>query len=190
MVFGKNFDGNGGNVLRQRHLTNTVGLSKHCSVDPTLFRFKNAALNKPALQISTYSSGTASKAVDGNKNPRFVDGSCMHTWWKEGLPLYQWWMVDLEREYRIDSVNITNRLHAAKRQRDFDIFVSLNGTFVDDDHMTDDSLCIHVSGGMGGGETRTFTCRTPVFGQFVQVYMETFDKRNMNICEVTVEGNR
>ncbi|XP_021368021.1 flocculation protein FLO11-like [Mizuhopecten yessoensis] len=165
-----------------------TGYSKTCAVDPSSERVENAALNKPATQISTYFKGVASHAVDGDKNPLFWNGSCSHTRWKEGLPLYQWWMVDLEREYRIDSVNITNRLKSAKRLRDFDIFVSLNSTFEVDDHMTDERLCIHVSGGMGGGETRTFTCQTPIFGQFIQIYMETLDKRNMNICEVTVEG--
>ncbi|XP_021373180.1 fucolectin-7-like, partial [Mizuhopecten yessoensis] len=165
------------------------GYSKTCSVDPTSDLVENAALNKTASQISDYNRrSVASNAVDGDKNPEFSDGSCMHTD-SDDPRLFRWWMVDLEREYKIDSINITNRvgIRAAKKLHDFDIFVSLNSTFEDDDHMTDDSLCIQVSGGMGGGETRTFTCQTPAFGQFVQIYMKTLDKRNMHICEVTVQ---
>ena len=68
----------------------------------------NLALNKNVHQSSNYQSiyrPTASKAVDGNRDPNFSNGSCSHTWWE-----YEpFWVVDLGQVYRISHVVITNR---------------------------------------------------------------------------------
>ena len=66
---------------------------------------KNVALNKPAYQISTDYGGTASRAVDGRREPDYSKLSCTHTR-KEMSP---WWMVDLEKNYNIRYVTVTNR---------------------------------------------------------------------------------
>ncbi len=66
----------------------------------------NIALGKPAFQKTTSFSGEASRAVDGNTNPDFYADSCTHTSNSDPSP---WWCVDLEEDYFIHSVRITNR---------------------------------------------------------------------------------
>lgn len=69
----------------------------------------NLALNKPATQSSTASSGSiiahAGLAVDGNTNGNFFNGSVSHT-----QPDNQaWWQVDLTAIGLIEEVHIYNR---------------------------------------------------------------------------------
>ena len=66
---------------------------------------ENLALNKPALQSSVYKLGFAKKAVDGNMDTNYLHHSCSHTLRQRGA----WWVVDLQSEYVIDEVVITNR---------------------------------------------------------------------------------
>ena len=72
----------------------------------------NLALNKPAWQSSTdpYSDyygfePVAGFAVDGDRSSMYYTGSCTHTN-DEPNP---WWTVDLEGEYVVREVVITNR---------------------------------------------------------------------------------
>jgi hypothetical protein len=65
----------------------------------------NVALGKPATQSTTDFGGDASRAVDGNIDGGFFNGSVTHT---VGA-LNQWWMVDLGAEHLIDSVIVYNR---------------------------------------------------------------------------------
>ena len=70
----------------------------------------SVALNKPAFQSSLWPDRSrnpiASKAVDGNSESNFFHSSCSHTDITEDKP---WWAVDLEAEYLVTSVTITNR---------------------------------------------------------------------------------
>ena len=70
------------------------------------------SLKKPAYQSSTYfnhptTNSLASKAVEGNRNPIFEQGSCSHTAINgfHGL----WWRVDLLRNYHITRVDVSPR---------------------------------------------------------------------------------
>ena len=47
----------------------------------------------------------AHKAVDGNANPDYFHGSCTQT----RKDLRPWWVVDLEQEFVVTEVTITNR---------------------------------------------------------------------------------
>ena len=74
----------------------------------------NLALNKDVYQSSTYEiipRPTASKVVDGNRDPDFSHGSCSHTR-SEYEPL---WVVDLGQVYRISHVVIINRGHCTHK---------------------------------------------------------------------------
>ena len=62
-------------------------------------------MGKTANQTSTAHEGFASRAVDGNSEPRFGLESCTHTY-NEVNP---WWAVDLEESVTIARVEITNR---------------------------------------------------------------------------------
>ena len=81
---------------------------------PTMLLFSglptptNLALNKDVYQSSTYPNIyrlTASKVVDGNRDPDLSHGSCSHTR-SEYEPF---WIVDLGQVYRISHVVIINR---------------------------------------------------------------------------------
>ena len=69
----------------------------------------NIAFGKPAIQKTMAWDGVASRAVDGNTNANYNKGkSCTHT---EAIfsPHSTWWAVDLEQQYLVESVRITNR---------------------------------------------------------------------------------
>ena len=66
----------------------------------------NLTLNKPVWQISDFDGGIANRAVDGNLNANFADGSCTHT---KDRHLKPWLTVDLEQRYLIQKVTIVNR---------------------------------------------------------------------------------
>lgn len=66
---------------------------------------ENVALRGKAVQSSQYGRGYAERAIDGNRNGAYFDGSCSHT---DG-ETNPWWRVDLLNVYRVSSVVITNR---------------------------------------------------------------------------------
>ncbi len=67
----------------------------------------NLALGKPTSQSSTASGAAASRAVDGNTNGNYSQGSVTHTH-AEKSP-WPWWQVDLQGVQRIGSVVLYNR---------------------------------------------------------------------------------
>ncbi len=83
----------------------------------------NVALHKPVWQSSDYYTWKAELAVDGSADPDFFQDSCSHTE-ADKMP---WWTVDLEREYTVEYVVITNRgdceecgeLSGAKTEKEF-----------------------------------------------------------------------
>ena len=87
-------------------------ISEHCIcfTVATVFTLESVSvsLKKHAWQSSTYSgeyNPSADKAVDGNFDTNYFHGSCACTKQK-----YQaWWAVDLEAEYLVSDVVITNR---------------------------------------------------------------------------------
>jgi len=60
----------------------------------------NLALNKPAIQISTYDYCEASRAVDGLVGAS--SASCTHA------HFHSWWSVDLGAAYDVGHVTVTN----------------------------------------------------------------------------------
>ncbi|XP_077096490.1 uncharacterized protein LOC143747552 [Siphateles boraxobius] len=65
---------------------------------------RNLALGATAVQSSIFNQGGAQKAVDGNRNPLFSQGSCSHT----NADRDPWWRVDLGEVYEVTRVSITN----------------------------------------------------------------------------------
>lgn len=66
---------------------------------------ENVALGKSSSQVSTGHSAAASRAVDGDTNGEFWDGSVTHT----NSTAAPWWMVDLGAPHRVQGVSIWNR---------------------------------------------------------------------------------
>ena len=88
----------------------------------------NVALGKATLQSSTYNntilgvSGASDKAVDGNSDTEFRNGSCAHT--KSGNG--SWWRVDLGSDnVSVSDIFIVNRFststHVMARSKDYSI---------------------------------------------------------------------
>ena len=81
----------------------------------------NLAQGKPTVQKSTYGSGHAGKAVDGNTNGNWGHGSVTHTN-GEATP---WWQVDLQGIKDIEQIQIYNRTDCCKgRLSNYHVFVS------------------------------------------------------------------
>ena len=81
----------------------------------------NVALNKTATQSSTHASGAvASRAVDGNTNGVFTNGSVTHTL----NDVNAWWQVDLGQVETIGTIKVWNRVESPERLTNFYVFVS------------------------------------------------------------------
>ncbi len=92
------------------------------------------ALNQPATQSSTYAPGftDASKAVDGNTDGVYADGSLTHT----NLDANAWWEVDLGASVAVGSIVVWNRADCCgNRLSDYWVFVS-NTPFLSTDTPT------------------------------------------------------
>lgn len=64
------------------------------------------AINKTAVQSSTFENNEADGAVDGNRGTDLKEDFCTHTGENDTNP---WWMVDLKAVYFITTVRILNR---------------------------------------------------------------------------------
>ena len=67
---------------------------------------KNIARSGKATQSSDSNSGTADRAIDGNKSPSFSSNGQTHTQQNSKNP---WWELDLGKSSKIDLVTIWNR---------------------------------------------------------------------------------
>ncbi len=80
----------------------------------------NLALGKTAEQLSTSYGGSASRAVDGDTNGKWSNGSVTHT----NNQLRPWWQVRLGANYKIGTIKIWNRTDCcSNRLSNFDVFV-------------------------------------------------------------------
>jgi hypothetical protein len=72
---------------------------------PHWFVQQSVAAGKPATQSSTLYGGDAQRAVDGNVDGNWNDGSVTHT----DKALGAWWKVDLQGSYPVAMVDVYNR---------------------------------------------------------------------------------
>ena len=75
-------------------------------VSPASAPYCNIAFKKPTYQSGTGYGGVSSRAVDGNRDPRWNQHSCAHSGWDKD----PFWIVDLGRVFRISHVIITTRI--------------------------------------------------------------------------------
>jgi hypothetical protein len=88
------------------------------------FLGKNLALGKPTLQSSVVEEGISSNAVDGNRHPDYSEKSCIQT----DNQIESWWRVDLQDDFYVTSVVITNRRDCcSERLYHFEIKASGHG---------------------------------------------------------------
>ena len=97
-------------IASQKDLTNESAGSSIKAFHPSQTREKNLALNTTATQINTYSSafGSPDKAVDGNTNGDFFNGSVTHTSYDKQSN-HAWLDIDLGSQKKISSIIIWGR---------------------------------------------------------------------------------
>lgn len=137
---------------------------------------ENVALRGKAEQSSMYGNGFAGKAIDGNRNGMYFDGSCSHT---EG-ETNPWWRVDLLNVYRVSSVTISNRADSlSERINEAEIHIgnSLKN------NGNDNPRCTVIST-IPAFEPISFKCNGMV-GRYVNVYLPGYN-RYLTLCEVEV----
>ncbi|XP_042260986.1 uncharacterized protein LOC121892174 isoform X1 [Thunnus maccoyii] len=141
--------------------------------------FTNVAPSGTASQSSTHDNADAWKAIDGNRNPNYHDGSCTHT--EFGLP--HWWRLQLPAMYRISSISITNRDIGADRINNAEILI---GNSLENNG-NNNPRCAVISSIPSSG-TSSFHCRGMV-GRFVNVYLSGTDPNGvLTLCELEVYG--
>jgi len=144
----------------------------------------NLALNKPATQISTYSTAVAGLAVDGNTNGNFNGNSVTHT----ATGTQDWWQVDLGSSYALETIKVWNRTDCCgERLSNFYVFVSdqpfssydLNTT------LNQAGVSNYYTAGQGGTPTYISANRT---GRYVRVQFATAGMP-LSLAEVEVMGS-
>jgi endoglucanase Acf2/chitodextrinase len=144
----------------------------------------NLALGRPASQSSVGFGGDAAKAVDGNTDGRFANGSVTHT----NRDAQAWWQVDLGQLSSVESVQIYNRTDCCgSRLANFHVFVSdtdMSGRSLA--QLTADPAVVQVQvGSMGGAPS--ISVPLVAAGRFVKVQLSS-GSDYLSLAEVQVMG--
>ncbi|KAM6960428.1 uncharacterized protein LKV04_022000 [Tautogolabrus adspersus] len=117
----------------------------------------------------------ASNAIDGNRNPNFIDGSCSHT--KYGPD--HWWSLVLPHEYNFTHINITNRIDQAWRINNAEILI---GNSLENNGNNNPRCTVIPS--IPSGATSTFNCGG-MTGRVVNVRLYSTDSYVfLTMCEL------
>nr|XP_034315509.1 fucolectin-1-like [Crassostrea gigas] len=139
------------------------------------------ALDKPAIQSSTFDVYYAQYAVDGNRGTDLFEDKCAHT---GGNDINPWWMVDLVAVYSITSVRILNRgmdrngIDVSHRLRDVTVTVGLTESDIN-------TPCGFFAGPGTLSQLVVVDCPTSPNGRFVRISKTT---EALTLCEVDVFG--
>lgn len=143
----------------------------------------NIARGKPATQSSNVDPtlGLASKAVDGNTDGAFSNGSVTHTsQGSAGGTANPWWEVDLGKVYRITKVVIYNRTDCCQNRLDsFQIMVRASN------NTTSSNFAQRGRYYPGEGQTKVYS--DIQVGRYVRIQMMT-QKGILSLAEVQVFG--
>src|SRR5882672_11399360 len=144
----------------------------------------NLALNKPATQISTYSTAVAGLAVDGNTNGNYWSGSVTHT----VTGTQDWWQVDLGSSCSLQTIKLWNRTDCCgERLSNFYVFVS-DQPFTSYDLTTtlnQSGVSNFYAAGQGGTPTAISVNRT---ARYVRVQLASSGAA-LSLAEVEVMGS-
>uniref|UniRef100_R4GDI2 Fucolectin tachylectin-4 pentraxin-1 domain-containing protein n=2 Tax=Anolis carolinensis TaxID=28377 RepID=R4GDI2_ANOCA len=140
----------------------------------------NVALKGKAFQSSLYHKlGLAEHAIDGSTAVDYYRQSCTHT----ELEMNPWWMVDLEAEFSVASVSISNREDCcADRLNGAQILI---GNSVENGGLKNPRCAVITA--IGAGETENFDCKG-MKGRYVTVTIPSV--QYLTLCEVQVFGVR
>jgi F5/8 type C domain len=147
-----------------------------------LFSSSNLAFGKVATQSSTVIGADAARAIDGNSNGNFANGSVTHT----DYQAQPWWQVDLGESQQLDYVTIWNRSDCcAERLANFYLFVS-DEPFVSTNLNTtlnqSDVSAYYVFSPVGG----SIDINVGRYGRFIRVQLA--GSNFLSLAEVDVNG--
>ncbi|GAA4115624.1 hypothetical protein GCM10022393_15850 [Aquimarina addita] len=133
-----------------RHVEEGIKWAGNFDETITLPTNDNLALNGAASQSSTGYQGIASRAIDGDTNGAYFDGSVTHTNTENNA----WWQVELDAQENIGEIIIYNRVDCCEeRLSDFTVIVtdsSNNETYRQAvTTIPDPSLTIDAGGALG-----------------------------------------
>ncbi|XP_060559806.1 fibropellin-1-like, partial [Ruditapes philippinarum] len=139
----------------------------------------NVALGKPAYQSSNYSKDyenqyTADKGNDGNADDNIYNNHCFET----DNNMNPWWEVDLQDEYNISQVNITNRRDCCTTRAENVVI------YVATENLGNWKMVAYKEGQMGLFVSFTFD---PVKARYVRVALRN-KQTYLHLCEVEVFG--
>jgi alpha-L-fucosidase 2 len=142
----------------------------------------NLALNKAASQSSTGWDGAASRAVDGNTDGSFWDGSVTHTEYDANA----WWQVDLGSVGSLSQVELFNRTDfGSERLSNFYVFVSdvpFTSTSLSATQAQAGVSSYHVAGPVGASTSLSINRS----GRYVRIQLAGTDY--LSLAEVKVMG--
>ncbi|XP_069568013.1 fucolectin-4 [Brachyistius frenatus] len=143
--------------------------------------YKNVALRGKATQSNRYENvfGSASNAIDGNRESDFHAGSCTHTD-EQNNP---WWRVDLLESYVVTEVIVTNRGDCCEQR--------LNGVEIRIGNSLQNNGFQNPKVGtipnIGAGQSIAVTLTEHVEGRYVMLSLPGTN-RILTLCEVEVYG--
>ncbi|XP_070711437.1 fucolectin-1-like, partial [Pempheris klunzingeri] len=139
----------------------------------------NVAPNGTASQSSLWDLGDAWRAIDGNRNPNYFDGSCSHTLSERTV----WWSLLLPATYRITFISITSRDEIRGTINNATILI---GNDLENNGNNNPRCAIIPS--IPPRSTRTFHCQGMI-GRLVNVLLsDANEDRVLIMCEVEVYG--
>ena len=142
----------------------------------------NLAQGRPVSQSSTNHGGAASRAVDGNTDAVWRNGSVTHTA-TENQP---WWQVDLGSVSRISHINLHNRIDCCSdRLSDFHVLVSETPFTTNDlnSNLANNAVNSFYNGSTAGSPTRIDINAN---GRYVRVQLA--GSNPLSLAEVEVFG--
>ncbi|KAG9283883.1 hypothetical protein AMEX_G2719 [Astyanax mexicanus] len=152
--------------------------------DASSMKAKNLALNGKATQSTLIENpwapfGHAYNAIDGNTDPDFTHGSCTATTFQKN----PWWRVDLQDEYTVTSITITNRGDSCPERLN-GAEIHIGNSLVNNGN---DNPWAGVISSKLAGKSETFTFQKELSGRYVNVVIPG-DNRLLTLCEVEVYG--
>jgi hypothetical protein len=149
-----------------------------------VFAGTNLAQGKSATQSSTYGTAGAARAVDGNTDGNFFDGSVATT--TSFFP-NDWWQVDLGGSASVNAITIWNRTDCCSaRLSDFWIFVSDAPFGATDTPATLQNRAGTFSSHQTSTPTPSLTIAVGTQGRFVRVQLG--GQTILSLAEVQVFG--
>uniref|UniRef100_A0A8B9GWX8 Fucolectin tachylectin-4 pentraxin-1 domain-containing protein n=1 Tax=Astyanax mexicanus TaxID=7994 RepID=A0A8B9GWX8_ASTMX len=119
------------------------------------------------------------KAIGGKTTSEYSQGSCTHTETQDN----PWWRLDLQDEYTVTSVTVTNRGDCcSERLNGGEIRI---GNLLSNDGNSNPRVGVISS--ISAGKSQTFTLNQGVSGRYVNVIIPG-KKRILTLCEVEVFG--